>query len=50
LKGEGEGDIAIDVALVKLVKQDRGHTAQVGVGEQLAEQDALGFELDAGAG
>ena len=50
LEGLGEGDVAVDVALVEFVEQDRGNAGQTGLREHLAQEDAFGLELDAGGG
>ena len=42
-----EGDIAVDVALVEFVEQDRGHARQIGLRQHLAQEDAFGLEMDA---
>ena len=49
LQGAGEGDVAVEVAFVELVEDEGGDTGEGGVGEHLAQEDALGDVLDAGA-
>ena len=48
-EGAGEGDVAVEMAFVELVEEDRRHPTQQWVAEHLAQQDALGDVLDAGA-
>ena len=43
----GERDVAVEVALMEFIKDERLHTAQPGVLNELAQQDAFGLELDA---
>jgi hypothetical protein len=43
-----ERDIAVEVALVKFIKEDRANSAQVRVPEQLAKKDAFGNKSDSG--
>jgi hypothetical protein len=38
----GQGDIAIDMAFVKLIEQDSRYPVEVRRGQQAAQQDALG--------
>ena len=45
----GEGDVAVEVAFVEFVEEDRADAAQRRVAEHLAQEDALGDVLDAGA-
>ena len=49
LEGASEGDVAVKMALVKFVEEDRGDAAQLRILDQLAEQNAFGDEADAGA-
>ena len=50
LEGLGEGDVAVDVALVEFVEQDCGDAGQVRLRKHLAQKDAFGLELDARGG
>ncbi len=50
LQRAGEGDVAVEVAFVEFVEEDGGDAGQRGVAEHLAQEDALGDVLDAGAG
>ena len=50
LQGAGEGDVAVEMAFVELVEEDRRDAGQHGVGEHLAQEDALGDVFDARAG
>jgi hypothetical protein len=47
---EGEAEVAVEVALVELVEDDDADRAQRGVGVQLAGEQALGDEAQAGVG
>lgn len=47
--GPGEGEVAIEVALVELIDDDAASALEVGILKELAEEDALGDEADAGA-
>lgn len=47
---EGQGEIAVDVALVEFVEDDNGDAAESGVGEEAASKHPLGEETEAGAG
>jgi hypothetical protein len=47
---QGEGGVAIEVALVKLVEDDSGDAAERGVVEKAAGKDAFRDESEAGAG
>ncbi len=49
LERAGERDVAVEMALVELVEEDRADAGQRGIGEHLAEQHAFGDEADAGA-
>ena len=49
MKGPGEGDVAVEMALVKFIEKDRGDAAQVRILDQLPEQYSFGDEADAGA-
>ena len=44
LQGPREGDVTVEVALVKLVKDQRRHAAQRSVERHLTEQNTLGHE------
>ncbi|GAV36840.1 hypothetical protein ROTAS13_04529 [Roseomonas sp. TAS13] len=48
VEAEGEAQIGVEMALVRLVEQDGGHAFQPGIGLQAADQQALGHDLDAG--
>jgi hypothetical protein len=50
VQGLGEGDVAVDVALVEFVEEDGGDAGQVGLRKHLAQEDAFGLEVDAGVG
>ena len=47
MQARGEGDVAVEMTLVKFVEENRGDAAQFRVLEQLAQQNALGDEADA---
>jgi hypothetical protein len=50
LQRAGQRDVAVEMTLVEFVEQNAGHAGQRGVGQHLAQQDALGHIADAGAG
>jgi hypothetical protein len=50
VEGLGEGDVAVDVALVEFVEEDGGDAGEGGLRKHLAQEDAFGFEVDAGGG
>ncbi len=50
LQGAGEGDVAVEMAFVELVEENRRDARQCGVGEHLAQEDAFGDVFDARAG
>jgi hypothetical protein len=47
---KGEGEVGIEVALMKFVEDDDVDAAQVRVGHEAAGEDAFGEEAEAGAG
>ena len=47
IESAGEGDVAVEMSLVKLVEDDRADAAQRRIGEHLAKQHAFGHEADA---
>ena len=46
----GQRDVAVDVPLVKFVKENGGDAGEVRLGEHLAQQNAFGLELNARGG
>ena len=48
-RGAGERDVAVEVAFVELVEDQGGDAGEGRVGEHLAQEDAFGDVLDAGA-
>ena len=49
LEGARERDVAVEMALVKFIEENRGDAAQLRILDELAEQDSFGDEADAGA-
>ena len=49
-QGEGQTEIGVQAALVKLVEDHAAHTGQGGVGLDHSRQDAFGHHLDPGRG
>ena len=49
LQRAGEGDVAVEMALVKFVKKDGRNAGEIRIGEHLSEQDALGDIPNPGA-
>ena len=50
VQGPGQGDIAVEMALVEFVEDEGRHAAQLGVLDHLAEEQAFGDKADAGFG
>ncbi len=49
VQAQGEGEVGVEVALMRLVEQHRRHAVEDGVRLQAAHQQALGDHLDARA-
>src|SRR6476620_543967 len=48
-QGARKGDVAVEMALMEFVEENRGNAAELGILDQLAEQNSFGDETDAGA-
>ncbi len=49
LEGAGERDVAVEMALVKFIEENRGDAAQLRILNELAQEDSFGDEANAGA-
>ena len=49
LEGAGQGDVAVEMALVKFIEKNRGDAAQLRILNQLAQENSFGDEANAGA-
>ena len=47
--GQGQGDVAQEIALVKFIEDDHGDAVKAGVVLEPAQENALGDKTDAGA-
>ena len=50
VEAEGEGEVGFEAALVHLVQQDGGDALERGIGDEAADQQAVGHHLDPGGG
>ena len=48
VKAEGQREVGVERALVHLVEDDAGDTVERGVGDEAADEQAFGDDLDAG--